>query len=71
MTTIQIGMSRAKLLQLAANIQKAADQGETLSLDLEGVSNDSKESWITVTLSNDDMERPEVADKVYVDIDED
>jgi hypothetical protein len=65
---IEIGMSRAKLLKLADDIKAKFEVEGTHSLDLEGESNDSRGGWITVSFSNDDMERPEVADKVIIEI---
>jgi hypothetical protein len=72
MVTIEIGASRATMLKLAADIQAAfADAGEGQSVELEGESNDSSSEPVTVRFSNDDMERPEVAEAVYVEIERD
>lgn len=71
MKTVMIGMSRKRLLALAAEIQtKLIDPVSTVTVTLEGAANDGGGEWITVELSNDDMERPEVAESVLVDIEE-
>jgi hypothetical protein len=72
-TTVFIGASRAKMLQLAEDIKSAFSGDGADIVEVEAETNDSRRAPITLSFSNDDMEdRDDLApDMVLVDVDTD
>ena len=72
---IYIGMSKTKLVEeltrVADEAREKVDRGDDyIAIEIYAESNDLGGGDVTLHFSNDDMERPEVADKVFVEVSE-
>jgi hypothetical protein len=72
MTTIYIGMTRTKTIETlkwALDEVEKSEPGRDFNVELHGKANYAPDGDVTIVFSNDDMEeRPEVADRMIVDI---
>jgi hypothetical protein len=65
---INIGMKRDRIALLVAELSAAAEKTTGIEVTLYGKDNDTGRE-VMVTISNDDMERDEVAtDDIYVEV---
>lgn len=69
-TSIQIGMTRARLLQFAEEIQTTFEDEGVHYLTLQADSNNGN-YWVDLEFSNDDMEDRDMDNRIIVDIDND